>query len=71
MTTEHLIGTGRTYYVVRWRKPAGWYEEEFDNHKDAFDHFVFESNNPVVEECEILERTDILNSRYKYGNPRP
>ena len=68
MATEHLIGEERTYYVVRWKKPAGWYEDVFNNHKDAFDHFVFERNNPVVEECELLVRTDRLSSRYKYSH---
>lgn len=47
-----------SYFVVRWRKSSGWQEQDFNDYEDAMKHFHFELNNPVVKECEFLERTD-------------
>lgn len=47
-----------SYFLVRWRKALGWYEQDFNNYDDAMKHFQFELTNPVVKEVELIERTD-------------
>lgn len=47
-----------SYFVVRWKKASGWYEQEFNDYDEAMKHFQFELENFVVEECQLIERTD-------------
>lgn len=58
----------KSYYVVRWKKSSGWYEQDFNNYGDAFNHYKFEMDNVVVEECVLIERTDDVIIQEKTGS---
>ncbi len=60
----------KQYYVVRWRKPNGWNELDFENIENAYDQYQFELHNPVVTEVELIRRTDKVIERHITGEKK-